>query len=158
MTDYKAVAASLRACTDPQKRHAADVIDELLTLAAGWRDQHASEIAEVRAERDEWSNMENERTAELQKACDEIVELKAEIARGAHDSANYPSESKRADISGGPGPLSASEYIRSLIELLEAALPEIEGVEAEYGERGDSRLSLQIRAALALPPHFQRTL
>lgn len=32
LTDYKAVAASLRACTDPQKRHAADVIEELLGL------------------------------------------------------------------------------------------------------------------------------
>lgn len=29
MTDYKAIAASLRACTDPQKRYAADVIDAL---------------------------------------------------------------------------------------------------------------------------------
>lgn len=33
MTDYKAVAASLRACADPQKRHAADVIDACCAYA-----------------------------------------------------------------------------------------------------------------------------
>jgi len=65
MTDYKAVAASLRACADPQKRHAADVIDGLLTLAAGWRDQHASELQELR-------EMEKERTEELQSACADL--------------------------------------------------------------------------------------
>lgn len=50
MTNYQAVAASLRACTDPQKIFAAEVIEELLTLAAGWRDQHARELAETRAD------------------------------------------------------------------------------------------------------------
>lgn len=48
MTDYKAIAASLRACADPQKRHAADVIDELLALAGQWRDTHSAELAEAR--------------------------------------------------------------------------------------------------------------
>lgn len=50
MTDYKAVAASLRACTDPQKHYAADVIDELVQLAGAWRDQHARELSQERAE------------------------------------------------------------------------------------------------------------
>lgn len=64
MTDYKAVAASLRACTDPQKRYAADVIDNLRERLLG--DQR------VQAQRDQFA----QEAETLREALKELVDWK----------------------------------------------------------------------------------
>jgi hypothetical protein len=75
------------------------------------------------------------RDQHVEKVERELAELRAEIAGGAHDSANYPEiKSKRADISEGKEPSSGPEYTRSLT-FVERRCEDC-GASVRYTERG----------------------
>lgn len=82
--DYIAAAASLRACTDPQKRHAADVIDELFSYAVLLREALTVLARDAAAACD---------TTELEPA---LFQARAALAKNPNPAGSFTTEASTA--------------------------------------------------------------
>lgn len=104
MTDYRAVAASLRACTDPQKRHAADVIDALCIYA----DSRAQVLRRIKDVIDDDAQYMRAGLGEILYGdlCDAVSEIPADTKA---------EEYRRANPLGGP-----ANFFHAIAERIEA--------------------------------------